>query len=284
MDMFYPLVLTLPCLSTCCVASFKWDTATAPRASLYENKSRVNTSTSSSATKSYNYRAYNYNSDSENAAAGNEAVACPQSVALATAFKKRSLGRWEEAKKLRADPILPEFERLALEIAKQRQTESSAIAAAAFTSIGSARDVGAGAGSAPTVDVFRQRSKQSWQKQREQLRSQAVDIELENAKNDRHSTTADSGEAPSSRSKESLAVQLHRRGYGLDSSSTSSPQKTEEKVVQGSAATATSSAFPAATAFTSFRDASRGVWQAAKALRSELPSDVFASSGASVLV
>lgn len=249
------------------LASFKWDVGSsvsaAPRAALDENDARVNTSTSSSATKSYSYRVRDYNIDN---AAENEGAACPQSVALATAFKKRSLDRWEEAKKLRADPILPELERMALETAKQKQTKSSAIAAAAFTSTGS------GVSPSPAVDVFRQRSKQSWQKQREELRSQAAEIEHESAKSDRNTFTADrdsnASSSSSSSSRESLAVQLHRRGYGLDS--TSSSQKTEAKMFQGGNAVASSS----------FRDASRDAWQATKALRSELPSDVFAGTGA----
>lgn len=260
--------------------SIKWDVGSSS-AALYENEARANTNTntSSSATKSYNYRAYDH--DSSSGAGGNERATCPQSVALASAFKKRSLERWEAAKKLRSDPILPEFERLALESAQQKQTnDSSAMAAAAFTSFaGSGGSTGVSADAA-TVDGFRRRSKQSWLKQSEELRSEAAEIGFETATSDRQSSTADkdsddaSSSSSSLRSRESLAVQLHRRGYGLSSSTSS--QKTGAKAVQGSVENSSTIAPSNA-----FRDASRDAWQATKALRSELPSDVFAGTGTS---
>lgn len=206
-------------------------------------------STRSSVSKSYNYRPIDL-ADNANAPLA-PAARGPQSVALASAFKQRSLAKWEEAKTLRADPILPELERLALAIASEkRSTSESSAAAAEFAAANSAS---AASTSAAAVDVFRLRSKHSWEKQRTELRSQAASAP----------SSSSSDKSDSSASSESIALKLYRQGYGLGSSS--SGAAAHAQVIGGSETPAPLSS--------SFRDASRDAWRAAKVLRSELASD-----------
>jgi hypothetical protein len=49
----------------------------------------------------------------------------PEEVALATAFKNKSLLKWQEAKKLRDDPVLNELERAAQEARRKRSSSCS---------------------------------------------------------------------------------------------------------------------------------------------------------------
>ncbi|KAF1331682.1 Peptidyl-prolyl cis-trans isomerase, partial [Globisporangium splendens] len=230
-----------------------WDAGSAPTASRADYRSG-----NSSSTKSYNYQA------GANEPNGNAVASSPQSVALASAFKKRSKDAWEEAKKLRADPIVPEFERLVVENAKKMQEQS---VAAEFTT---SNVDDASAGNAQIRDLFRLRSKQSWQKQRQELRAQAAEIAGNSA------ARSDAVQADSSR--ESLAVKLHRQGYGLSKEAAS--QVETRRTSMPTSDTGVQSQENMAAAFQgqaprSFRDASRGAWMAAKSLRSELPEDVF---------
>lgn len=163
-----------------------------------------------------------------------------QSAALAAAFRRRSQERWATARALRADPVLPELERLAQQAAERRHgvDADSARAAAEFA----------------TAELpFRLRSRHSWQQQREALRAQQVEA------------------APPTSPRtvnESLALKLQRQGYALGGVATNATGKT------GGVASP-----PGASS--SFRDASRDAWTAAKALRSELPDDVSTGAGAS---
>uniref|UniRef100_K3WLT9 peptidylprolyl isomerase n=1 Tax=Globisporangium ultimum (strain ATCC 200006 / CBS 805.95 / DAOM BR144) TaxID=431595 RepID=K3WLT9_GLOUD len=236
---------------------FEWDAGTAPTSSCADYQSG-----NSSSTKSYNYRV------GANEPNGNVAASSPQSVVLASAFKKRSKDAWEEAKKLRNDPIVPEFERLVIESVNKMREHS---VAAKFTTTNLD---GVHAGDAQIRDLFRMRSKQSWQKQRQELRAQAAELAGGSVvKSD--SARVDNSELSS---RESLALKLHRQGYGL-SKDEASQAETRRTSMPTSDTGVQSQENMAATfqgqAPRSFRDASRGAWMAAKSLRSELPGDVF---------
>ncbi|KAF1784202.1 Cyclophilin-like domain [Phytophthora cactorum] len=110
-----------------------------------------------------------------------EVVTEPESVAIATAFKKKSLRKWEEAKKLRNDPILDDLERAAQEA--KRKLSSSGDSSSLNSSFGP---------NSETQTAFRQRSQQSWRKS-------AV-------------------HGKDSSSEASLVEKLLQKGYGLGSS------------------------------------------------------------------
>ncbi|GMF23893.1 unnamed protein product [Phytophthora lilii] len=109
---------------------------------------------------------------------------------MATAFKSKSRSAWEEAKKLRDDPVLGELERASQE-AKRKLSSSG----------GSSLSSSVGPDDSQS---FRQRSQQSWRKQHHELVEEAAHIGERKA---------------SSHGKEnsetSLAKKLLRRGYGL---------------------------------------------------------------------
>ncbi|KAG6590900.1 putative peptidyl-prolyl cis-trans isomerase [Phytophthora cinnamomi] len=123
-----------------------------------------------------------------------QVVTEPEGVALATAFKKKSLEKWEEAKKLRDDPVLDDLNRAAQEA--KRKLSSSGGSSSLSNSIGP---------DAESQTTFRQRSQQSWHKQHQELVDEASHI----------------GEKAAASSKgmgASLAEKLLQRGYGLGSS------------------------------------------------------------------
>jgi len=120
----------------------------------------------------------------------------PEEVALATAFKNKSLLKWQEAKKLRDDPVLNELERAAQEARRKR---SSSCSSSLSSSIGPDCE-------SPTA--FRQRSQQSWRKQHQELVNEAAHIG-----EGKGATCGENGN-----SETSLAEKLLRRGYGLGSS------------------------------------------------------------------
>ncbi|TYZ58253.1 hypothetical protein PybrP1_007930 [[Pythium] brassicae (nom. inval.)] len=105
---------------------------------------------------------------------------------------------------------------------------------------------------APRAELpFRARSRHSWQQQREALRSPTTPPE-------------DAAASPSAVADESLALKLQRQGYAMGVSAGNASRSSSEKEPLAS----------------SFRGASHERWAAAKALRSELPGDVFADTDA----
>ncbi|RLN86448.1 hypothetical protein BBJ28_00024055 [Nothophytophthora sp. Chile5] len=181
----------------------------------------------------------------------------PQTVAMAVDFKRRSMQRWEDAKLLRKDPVLAELECSAQE-AKRKLGSSSGGGSNSAT----AEAIGHATDSLP----FRQRSQQSWRKQRQELVDQAAHIGKEKA--------AVGSENDETKGAESLATKLLRRGYGLGSSESTTAQRS---VVTGGI----NGGANAAQSRPSFRDSSRESWQASSALRSELSEDVFIGAGVS---
>ncbi|KAG6962054.1 hypothetical protein JG688_00008803 [Phytophthora aleatoria] len=126
-----------------------------------------------------------------------EVVTEPESVAIATAFKKKSLRKWEEAKKLRNDPILDDLERAAQEA--KRKLSSSGDSSSLNSSFGP---------NSETQTAFRQRSQQSWRKQHQVLVDEAGHIcEGKSAVHGKDSS-----------SEASLVEKLLQKGYGLGSS------------------------------------------------------------------
>ncbi|RLN55910.1 hypothetical protein BBJ28_00024255, partial [Nothophytophthora sp. Chile5] len=187
----------------------------------------------------------------------------PQTVAMAVDFKRRSMQRWEDAKLLRRDPVLAELECSAQE-AKRKLGSSSG---------GGSNDATAEAiGHATDSLPFRQRSKQSWHKQRQELVDQAAHIGKEKM--------AVGSEKDEAKGMESLATKLLRRGYGLGSSESTTAQ---QSMVTGGISGGANAAQTGATAQSrpSFRNSSREAWQVASALRSELSEDVFIGVGVS---
>ncbi|KAF4040506.1 Cyclophilin type peptidyl-prolyl cis-trans isomerase/CLD [Phytophthora infestans] len=128
-----------------------------------------------------------------------EIVTEPKSVAMAAAFKKKSLQKWEEAKKLRGDPVLHDLER-ARQQAK-RKLSSSGGSSSLSSSIGPDSE---------SQTVFRQRSQQSWRKQHQELVDEAGRISDGNT----------FARGKDSVSETSLIDKLLQKGYGLGSNQT----------------------------------------------------------------
>ncbi|KAL4115636.1 hypothetical protein KRP22_004498 [Phytophthora ramorum] len=130
-------------------------------------------------------RLFDWNADAK-------VVTDPESVALAAAFKSKSLQKWQEAKQLRNEPVLDELERAAQD-AKRKLSSSG----------GSSLS-----GSIGPDAAFRQRSQQSWRKQHQELVDEAANI----GERQKASRKMDGS------LEASLAEKLLRRGYGLGSS------------------------------------------------------------------
>ncbi|KAE9008948.1 hypothetical protein PR003_g16544 [Phytophthora rubi] len=126
-----------------------------------------------------------------------QVVTEPERVALATAFKKKSLEKWEEAKKLRNDPVLDNLERVAQEA--KSKLSSSGGSSSLSSSFGPDSE---------SQTTFRQRSQQSWRKQHEELVDEASHIGEKGADSHVKGGILDA----------SLAEKLLQRGYGLGSS------------------------------------------------------------------
>ncbi|KAE9094112.1 hypothetical protein PF005_g18355 [Phytophthora fragariae] len=126
-----------------------------------------------------------------------QVVTEPERVALATAFKKKSLEKWEEAKKLRNDPVLDNLERAAQEA--KSKLSSSGGSSSLSSSFGPDSE---------SQTTFRQRSQQSWRKQHEELVDEASHIGEKGADSHVKGGILDA----------SLAEKLLQRGYGLGSS------------------------------------------------------------------
>ncbi|OWY91112.1 Peptidyl-prolyl cis-trans isomerase, partial [Phytophthora megakarya] len=125
-----------------------------------------------------------------------QVVTEPQSVAIAKAFKKKSLSKWEESKKLRDDPVLDGLERAVQE--SRRKLSSSGGSSSLSSSIGP---------DSQSQTAFRQRSQQSWRKQHQELMNEAAHI-------GEKKVVADAKDG----SGGSLAEKLLQKGYGLGSS------------------------------------------------------------------
>ncbi|ETK96059.1 hypothetical protein L915_01101 [Phytophthora nicotianae] len=135
-------------------------------------------------------RLFNGNADAE-------IVTDPESVAIATAFKKKSLQKWEEAKKLRNDPALGELEKAAQQA--KRKLSSSGGSGSLSSSIGPDSE---------SPMAFRQRSQQSWRKQHQELVDEAGHIGEGIASLLGKDTSTEA----------SLVERLLQKGYGLGSS------------------------------------------------------------------
>ncbi|UIZ27634.1 hypothetical protein KXD40_005610 [Peronospora effusa] len=122
-------------------------------------------------------------------------VTDPESVAIATAFKKKSFEKWNEVKKLREDSVLND---LILENKWKLNLLDGSHNLGRF--IGSDME---------TSTVFRQRSHKSWRKQHQFLVDEAAGIDH---RKDASKEKEDGFAA-------SLAEELLERGYGLPSSS-----------------------------------------------------------------
>ena len=131
----------------------------------------------------------------------------PESVAMATAFQKKSRDTWEAGKALRSAPVLDELERAAQESKAKKELSSSDGSNRLSSSIGSIGSIGS---DTESHTAFRIRSQQSWRKQRQSLLEEAATID--EAKRFVH--------AEPDRVESSLAAKLLQRGYGLDSSPT----------------------------------------------------------------
>ncbi|GMF51573.1 unnamed protein product [Phytophthora fragariaefolia] len=121
----------------------------------------------------------------------------PEDVALATAFKKKSLDAWEQAKTLRDDPVLGHLQQAALEC--QRKLSVSGGSSSLSSSIGP---------DSASETTFRQRSVQSWRKQHRELVDEASHI----------GEKKDGSHEKDARLGASLTEKLLQSGYGLGSS------------------------------------------------------------------
>ncbi|KAL7682886.1 putative cyclophilin-type peptidyl-prolyl cis-trans isomerase domain-containing protein [Plasmopara halstedii] len=121
----------------------------------------------------------------------NKVVTEPEDVKTAAAYKKRSLQKWEEVKKLRCKPILNDLER-SLSMTTQTPSVSDRIKISFDP-----------AAKSPTS--FRQRSQQSWHKQHQELLEEAAQI----------GNSKSFVRERDSSSPESLAEKLLKKGYGL---------------------------------------------------------------------
>uniref|UniRef100_M4BW12 PPIase cyclophilin-type domain-containing protein n=1 Tax=Hyaloperonospora arabidopsidis (strain Emoy2) TaxID=559515 RepID=M4BW12_HYAAE len=123
----------------------------------------------------------------------------PESVAMATAFMKKSREKWEAGKLLRSAPVLDDLERVAREI--KEKVSLSGGSDSFSSSIGSDSE---------SQTAFRIRSQQSWRKQRQSLMDEAAKI----------GGAEGFMQAETDSVESSLAEKLLQRGYGLDSSPT----------------------------------------------------------------
>ncbi|KAL3663641.1 hypothetical protein V7S43_011527 [Phytophthora oleae] len=177
-----------------------------------------------------------------------EVVTEPESVAIATAFKKKSLMTWEEAKKLRDDPILDVLERASQEA--KRKLSSSGGSSSLSSSIGPDSE---------SQKAFRQRSQQSWHKLHKELVDEAGSIVEGRA------SPADRRDG---NSEASLAEKLRQKGYGLDSSIQAKAEAAESKVPTWSLGGAAQSTTPA-WSFSSAAKSSTPSWSFGSAVKSD---------------
>ncbi|KAK1941863.1 Peptidyl-prolyl cis-trans isomerase CYP18-3 [Phytophthora citrophthora] len=175
--------------------------------------------------------------------AGAEVVTEPEGVAKATAFKKKSLTKWQEAKKLRDDPVLNDLERASQE-AKRKLSSSGG--SSLRSSIGPDSE---------SQKAFRQRSQQSWHKQHKELVDEAVIIGEGRA--------SPAGERDGN-STASLSEKLLQKGYGLGSIQTQ-PEVAESKAPTWSFGGSSQSTTPA----WSFGSAAKSNWSFGSAVKSE---------------
>ncbi|KAG7386729.1 Peptidyl-prolyl cis-trans isomerase cyp6 [Phytophthora pseudosyringae] len=182
-----------------------------------------------------------------NAAA--EVVTEPEGVVMATAFKKKSLQQWEEAKKLRDDPVLDNLDRAAQKA--KRKLSSSSGSSSLSSSLGPDSE---------SQTAFRQRSQQSWRKQHQQLVDEAAHIGEGKA----------AAHTKDGSSEASLAEKLLQKGYGLGSS------QDKAGVTQPSAATSSFGGASQSNAvnwsFGGAEQASKPTWSFGSAVKNEQSS------------